>query len=68
MSSILYNFYANVAINIRKTIPIIPKSLLDYLSSKTCNSIFLTSITPLEVKDIIDALNLSKSVGPNSIP
>ena len=55
-------------ISITETIPITPKSPLDYLTNRASNSLFLTPVTPLEVKDIIDALNPSKSVGPNSIP
>ena len=68
MSNIFNNFYINVASSITKTIPITPKSPLDYLTNRASNSLFLTPVTPLEVKDIIDALNPSKSVGPNSIP
>ena len=68
ISNIFNNFYINVASSITKTIPITPKSPLDYLTNRASNSLFLTPVTPLEVKDIIDALNPSKSVGPNSIP
>ena len=68
MSNIFNNFYIHVASSITKTISITPKSPLDYLTNRTSNSLFLTPVTPLEVKDIIDALNPSKSVGPNSIP
>ena len=68
MSNILSNFYINVASSRTKTIPINPKSPLDYLSNRTSNSLFLTPVTPFEVKDIIDTLDPSKSVGPNSIP
>ena len=68
MSNILNNFYINVASSITKTIPINPKSPLDYLSNRTSNSLFLTPVTLFEVKDVIDALDRSKSVGPNSIP
>ena len=68
MSNIFNNFYINVASSITKTIPITPESPLDYLTNRASNSLFLTPVTPLEVKDIIDALNPSKSVGPNSIP
>ena len=64
----IYKFHINMASSITKTIPITPKSPLHYLSKKTCNSLFLTAVTPLEVKDKIDALNPSKSDGPDSIP
>ena len=68
MSNIFNNFYINVVSSITKTIPLTPKSPLDYLTNRASKSLFLTPVTPLEVKDIIDALNPSKSVGPNSIP
>ena len=45
-----------------------PKSPLDYLSNRTSSSLFLTPVTFVEVNDIINILNPSKSVGPNSIP
>ena len=68
MSNIFNDFYVNVAKNITKTIPKTPKSPLDYLSNRTCNSLFLTPVTMTEVKDSISSLDPSKSVGPNSIP
>ena len=45
-----------------------PKSPLDYLSNRTSDSLFLTPVTLIEVNDLINILNPSKSVGPNSIP
>ena len=68
MSNILNDFYVNVTDGITKTIPITPKSPLDYLSDRMCNSLFLTPLTAIEVNDLINILNPSKSVGPNSIP
>ena len=68
MSNIFNDFYVNVADGITKTIPLTPKSPLDYLSDRTCNSLFLTPVTLMEVNDLINILNPSKSVGPNSIP
>ena len=50
------------------TIPLTPKSPLDYLSNRTSNSLFLTPVTWIEVNDLINILNPSKYVGPNSIP
>ena len=67
MSNIFNDFYVNVADGITKTIPMTPKSPLDYLSNRTCNSRFLTPVTLVEVYDLISILNPSKSVGPNSI-
>ena len=68
MSNIFYDFYVNIANEITKTIPLTPKSPLDYLTNRVSNSLFLTPVTEIEVKDIISILNPSKSVGPNSIP
>ena len=67
MSNIFNDFYVNVADGITKTIPLTPKSL-DYLSDRICSSLFLTPVTSIEVNDLINILNPSKSVGPNSIP
>ena len=53
---------------ITKTIPLTPKSPIDYLSNRTYSSLFLTPVTSIEVNDLINILNPSKSVGPNSIP
>ena len=63
MSNIFNYFYVNVADGITKTIPLTPKSPLEYLSNRTGNSLFLTPVTLLEVNDIINILNPSKSVG-----
>ena len=68
MSNIFNDFYVNFANEITKTIPLTPKSPLDYLTKRVSNSLFLTPVTEIEVKDIISILNPSKSVGPNSIP
>ena len=68
MSTILNDFYVKVGDGITKTIPSTPKSPLDYLSNRMCNSLFLTPVTLTEVNDLINILNPSKSVGPNSIP
>ena len=68
MSNIFNDFYVNVADGITKTIPLTPKSPLDYLSDRICSSLFLTPVTSIEVNDLINILNPSKSVGPNSIP
>ena len=68
MSNIFNDFYVNVADGITKTIPLTPKSPLDYLSDRICSSLFLTPVISIEVNDLINILNPSKSVGPNSIP
>ena len=68
ISNIFNDFFVNVAEDMTKTIPMTPKSPLDYLSNRTYNSLFLTPVTFIEVNDLINILNPSKSVGPNSIP
>ena len=68
MSNIFNDFYVNVADSITKSIPMTPKSPLDYLSNRTGNSLFLTPITLMEVNNLISILNPSKSVSPNNIP
>ena len=69
MSNILNNFYINVASSITKTMPINPKSPLDYLSNRTSNSLFLTPVTPFEVKDINSIpIKLLKIVGCSISP
>ena len=68
ISNIFNNFFVNVADEITKTITKTPKSPLDYLSNRTSNSLFLTPVTFIEVNDLINTLNPSKSVCPNSIP
>ncbi len=66
ISNILNDFFINVAEEITKTIPKTPKSPLEYLSSRISSSIFLKTF--IEVNDLINSLNPSKPVGPNSIP
>ena len=68
ISNVFNDFYVNVVDGITKTIPLTPKSPLDYLSKRACNSLFLTLVTAIEVNDLINISNSSKSVGPNKIP
>ena len=49
MSNIFNDFEVNVADSITKSIPMTPKSPLDYLSTRTGNSLFLTPVTLMEV-------------------
>ena len=68
ITNIFNDFFVNVANDITKKIPMTPKFPLDYLSNRISSSLFLTPVTLIEVNDIINILNPSKSVGPNSIP
>ena len=53
----LSDSYVYVADGIRRTIPLTPKSPLDYSSDRLCNSLFLTPVTAIEVNDLIIILN-----------
>ena len=65
MSNIFNDFYVNVADGITKTIPLTPKSPLDYLSDRICSSLFLTPVTSIEVNDLIrGAFHSKKSRTP----
>ena len=68
MPNIFNDCYVNVADGITKIIPLTPQSPLDYLSDRICRSLFLTPVTMIEVNDLINILNPSKFLGPNSIP
>ena len=57
-----------MANRITEAIPNSPKSPLDYLSNRIPNSLFLIPVTHLEAEDLINTLDPSESVGPNSIP
>ena len=65
MSNIFNDYFVNVADNITTTIPKTLKSPLSYLSNRISNSLFLTPVTSIEVIDLINNLNPSKSIGPN---
>ena len=68
MSNIFNNFFTTVADKITCKIPRIPKSRLDYLLNRNPDSFFLSPVTSEELLDLINLLDSSKSVGPNSIP
>ncbi len=68
MSNIFNNFFTTVADKITSKIPKTPKSPLDYLQNRNPASLFLSPVTSEEILDLINLLDSSKSVGPNSIP
>ena len=68
MATTFNNFFVNVAHSVTKRIPRSPKSPLGYCSNENPNSFFIVPSTPYEISDNIDALQYSKSLGPNSIP
>ena len=62
------NYFSNIGLNIAATIPTVNISFEKFLSKSICHSFFLSPVTTLEVEDEITNLNVSKSVGPFSIP
>ena len=68
IANIFNDYFVNVADQITQSIPRKPKSPIDYLRNQNPNSIFLTPVTNFEIEDIITNIDISKSVGPNSIP
>ena len=66
--SVFNDFVVNVADGVTKRIPRSQKSPLDYLQNENAHSFFIAPSAPHEVSDIIDALKIGKSLGPNSIP
>ena len=68
MSNIFNAYFVNVADDINKSVPKPPNSSLRYIDSAIKNSLFLSPVTHLEIKDLMANLNSSKSIGPYSIP
>ncbi len=62
------NYFSNIGSNIANTIPTVDISFEKFLNNSLCHSFFLSPVTTLEVEEEITNLNLSKSVGPFSIP
>ena len=61
------NFFVNIGQNIDKTIPISEHNFREYLHQIKVNVIFLTPVIPEVFFDIIIALDVNKSLGPNSV-
>ena len=71
------NHFSTIGSKIEQKIPIVPGSYKDYFNKKDINgnllfnsphSFFLAPTAPSEVEKLIDALDIKKSTGPNSIP
>ena len=45
-----------------------PESVLDYLSSRTGQSFFVSLVSQEEIKILINSMKSGKAVGPHSIP
>ena len=67
-ANIFNNYFVNFAQKIDEKIPRTRKSPLDYLTSRNDKTFFLSPVTPVEIKLIINALKVGKAVGPYSIP
>ena len=68
MANIFYEVFVNIAKKINEKISRTKRPPLDYLSSKNPESFFISSVTPDEIKVIINSMKSGKAVGPYSIP
>ena len=73
----LNNNFSTIGSKIEPKIPFTPGNFKDYFNKKdgngnliinSANSFFLSPTVPGEVEKIIDALDMKKSTGPNSVP
>ena len=67
IANTLNKSFVNVAENIFKNIPRIPKLPLDYLNSRNTNSMFLFLVTQIKVEDVISSLDSLKSYGSSMV-
>ena len=78
ISNVFNYYFSNVGPNIERKIPTAPGSFKDYFNKRDVNgkllinsnnsSFFLIPTVPNEIEQLIDALDVKKSTGPNSIP
>lgn len=68
IANVFNNYFSNIGSNIAATIPTVDISFEKFLNKSICYSFFLSAVATLEVEDEITNLNVSKSVGPFSIP
>ena len=78
IASIFNNHFSTIGSKIEQGIPFHPGNFKDYLNKKDKNgklfvnstntSFFLSPTMPREVEKIIDAPDVKKSTGPNSVP
>ena len=77
-SNVFNNYFSSIGPKIERKIPIVPGSFKEYFEIKDENgkllinpsniSFFLSPTVPAEIEKLIDALDIKKSTGPNSIP
>ena len=78
ISNVFNNYFSSIGTKIEHKIPIVPGSFKDYFEKKDKNgkllinplnaSFFLSPTIPAEIETLIDALDIKKSTGPNSVP
>ena len=77
ITNMFNNHFSTIGSKIEQKIPIVPGSYKEYFNKKDINgnllfnsphSFFLAPTAPSEVEKLIDALDIKKSTGPNSIP
>ena len=77
ISNTFNDYFSTIGSKIERKIPFVPGNFKDYFNKKdkngkliinSANSLFLIPTVPGEVEKIIDALDIKKSTGPNSIP
>ena len=62
------NYFANVGVNLARSIPKVNKLPLEYLNNPVSNTFYLFPITPSEVETQISNLKPGKSADPYSLP
>ena len=67
ISTMFNEYFVNIGENLAKTIPDSKTTFNSLINSPPC-SLFLTPITPHEIKDLINSLNVNKANPSSSIP
>ena len=68
MASIFNKFFVNVSQKVTSGIPRTRKCFLDYLRQRNGRSLFLSNVTPEEIKTLKNSLQEGKAVEPYNIP
>ena len=62
------DFFVNIGNKVEAKIPNSKSSFLNFLKNRASNSMFVTPVDDIEVLNMLNKLDKSKSSGPNSIP
>ena len=68
IANALNDFFANIGSNLACSIPSSSQSAREFMSSPILDSLCLSPVTEDEIEEEIAKLNVSKAVGPSSIP